>query len=458
MTFEFVNFEKFPELPISNGAQFLSGFAFKSNDFCELGIPVIKIKNIQNKTVNLKDSQHIPSNLISKNIEKVFLNNGDILIAMTGQGSVGRVGRLRCSTNVHPLMNQRVGKFIADEVTLNKDYLFYVISSEKYERLLFDLGSGSGQPNLSPSNILSVSIPFPEYRQQLAISNILNMLDDRIKLLEETNSTLEEIIKAIFKSWFVDFDPVRAKLKGKQPEGFDPQTAALFPDSFEQSELGEIPKGWCIASFGSVCSVTIGGLWGSDTNESPDLVQAISLRGVDLEHLRACGFAVNAPVRWVKPSALEERRLSRNEVLIASSGAGPCGRALWAGADFESFYELPVIFSNFVKRLDCKTPSMAIYIDRILTEMRESEEIWNYINGTSVPNLDDKLLMSTKKIVVPPKVVLEAFAGVISTIYTKLYSQQAQTLSNLRDTLLPRLISGQLRLPDAEELIEAATA
>jgi type I restriction enzyme S subunit len=256
----------------------------------------------------------------------------------------------------------------------------------------------------------------------------------------------------------VDFEPVCAKFEGRLVEGMSEETALLFPDAFDESELGRIPKGWQVSSIGNICSVTIGGLWGKDTSESTDLIPAISLRGVDLEHLREFGYATDAPVRWVKSSAMDKRRLSPNEVLIASSGAGPCGRALWAGAGFESMYELPVIFSNFVKRLDCGSTSMAIYIDRILAEMRESKEIWNYINGTSIPNLDDKLLLATKKIVIPPNAILDAFADFASTIYARLYSQQAQALTNLRDTLLPRLISGQLRIADAEAELEKVTA
>lgn len=110
---------------------------------------------------------------------------------------------------------------------------------------------------------------------------------------------------------------------------------------------------------------------------------------------------------------------------------------------------MPVIFSNFVKRLECGNPSKAIYVDRLLAEMRASREIWNYINGTSIPNLDDKLLLATKKVVIPSDDVLAAFEQIARAIYSRLYSQQAQTLATLRDTLLPRLISGQLRLPEA---------
>ena len=105
----------YPVSKIGDGAKFISGYAFKSEDFCDDGVPIIKIKNIQNGIVTTNNSQKIHNSLITNKLDKFVLVNGDILIAMTGQGSVGRVGRLQCSKYQKPLMNQRVGKFIANE-------------------------------------------------------------------------------------------------------------------------------------------------------------------------------------------------------------------------------------------------------------------------------------------------------------------------------------------------------
>jgi type I restriction enzyme, S subunit len=333
-------------------------------------------------------------------------------------------------------------------------FLYHVLTNQtsldEFQRIA---ESRSGTfPQITFDSIAHFPIPVLPMAEQDRLVEFWDELDNRITLLRETNATLEAIAQALFKSWFVDFDPVHAKQQGRAPEGMDEATAALFPDSFKELELGLVPKGWRVVTLGDVCAVTIGGLWGKDTKEDVDLVPAISLRGVDLENLRSLGFAVDAPVRWVKPAAMEKRRVSESEVLIASSGAGPCGRPLWAGANFESLYGMPVIFSNFVKRLECGNPSKAIYVDRLLAEMRASREIWNYINGTSIPNLDDKLLLATKKVVIPSDDVLAAFEQIARAIYSRLYSQQAQTLATLRDTLLPRLISGQLRLPEASSV------
>ena len=194
----------YPVCPILDGADFISGYAFKSNDFIDSGHPVIKIKNIQSGKVTIADSQSVSTETVRK-LDKFKLSDRDVLIAMTGQGSVGRVGRLSCEDGTTPYLNQRVGKFVADEEKLNIDYLYYVLSTKQYQEILFLAGSGSGQPNLSPATIKSVEIPFAPYEVQCRISSILNAIDEKISLNEKTNQTLEQMAQALFKSWFVDF-------------------------------------------------------------------------------------------------------------------------------------------------------------------------------------------------------------------------------------------------------------
>lgn len=256
---------KFPLAPISDGCTFISGYAFKSKDFTGIGHPVIKIKNIQDGFVILEDSQCVDSKTV-EGLNKFKLNNGDILIAMTGQGSVGRVGRLTFDGKKTPYLNQRVGKFIADEKKLNISYLYYILTTQQYQNILFNNASGSGQPNLSPAVIQSTLIPYPEYHLQCEIAKILDTINNRIIKSYAINITLEQMSQTLFKSWFVDFDPVidnaldagnpipealqtRAKLRQKvrNSADFKPLPAeirSLFPSEFEETELGWVPKGW----------------------------------------------------------------------------------------------------------------------------------------------------------------------------------------------------------------------
>ncbi|HUX82053.1 MAG TPA: restriction endonuclease subunit S [Halothiobacillus sp.] len=407
-------------------------------------------KNIKNGLLDLSTAYTINDSDFHAINKRSKVDQWDILISMIG--TVGEVCIVNEKNPDFAIKNVGLLK-ISDPV--KSRWLYYFLRSPYGKRLIDDHKKGSTQQYISLTELRRLPIPVPKQRKVMeSATSILTLLDDRIALLRETNSTLEAIAQAIFKSWFVDFDPVHAKAEGRLPEGIDEETAALFPDGFEESELGPIPRGWMVQTLGDICSVTIGGLWGKDTKEEADLLPVVSLRGVDLENLRSIGYAKDAPVRWVKSSAMEKRRVNECEVLIASSGAGPCGRPLWAGANFESIYGKPVIFSNFVKRLRCETSAKAIYVDRLLADMRESKEIWNFINGTSIPNLDDKLLLASKTVVLPSDGALLAFESIARVIYSKLYTEKAQTLIDLRDTLLPRLISGKLRLPEAKAIMD----
>jgi type I restriction enzyme S subunit len=195
---------------------------------------------------------------------------------------------------------------------------------------------------------------------------------------------------------------------------------------------------------GAYLETQIGGDWGED-QPFDGAVEVVALRGVDLEHLREYGDA-KPPTRWITKTSLTKRRMSENDVLVASSGLGPCGRPLWACAQIEELFGKPVLYSNFCKRYRAESSIHAIYLDRSLFEMRRSGEIWEFINGTSLPNLDSQGLLNGKTMLVPPADVLEAFAQFVRPIYHRLYSGESRTLASLRDALLPKLLSGELLL------------
>ena len=133
---------------------------------------------------------------------------------------------------------------LGEESVANARFISYYLRLPETKEWLIRHAVGATMPNLNTGILAAVPVTLPPLKIQLEIAVILGALDDRITLLRETNSTLEAIAQALFKSWFVDFDPVRAKMEGRTPEGIDEATAALFPDGFETSELGEVPKGW----------------------------------------------------------------------------------------------------------------------------------------------------------------------------------------------------------------------
>lgn len=275
--------------------------------------------------------------------------------------------------------------------------------------------TGSTMPKLTQANMDRIQLTIPPLSEQRAIAHILGTLDDKIELNRKMNQTLEALAQTEFK-----------RMMGES--------------AGREVVLGEI------------CEVAIGGDWGED-EPSDDSVETICLRGVDLEHLRKTGYA-DAPRRWVKQSKLLPRRLDERDVLVAASGLGPTGRSLWACVELEKVFGMPVTYSNFCKRFRCRTPPIAAFVDRHLHYMRQTGEIWDYVNGTSIPNLDAKGLLTSHRLILPPEAALHRFYTFIKQITQKLYSKESRTLAALRDALLPKLISGEIRVRDAERFLK----
>lgn len=314
--------------------------------------------------------------------------------------------------------------------------------------------SGSGQPLINQATLNAIEAQVPPPSVQRVISGLVGSLDDRISLLRETNATLEAIAQALFKSWFVDFDPVRAKQEGRAPEGMSDATAALFPDSFEESELGLVPKGWQVLPVGEVVNVTDYVANGSFAalKENVTLLAepsyALYVRTTDFNS----GFS--GEFRYVDKSAydfLAKSSLDGNEVII--SNVGDVGTVFrpprWLG--------LPMTLGSNAVAL--KKPEMVAFLYFHFSGPQGQHDIQSIVTGSAQLKFN-KTNFRALRILLPDSKCLAAFEAVANTLWSRVENNlaQAQTLAALRDTLLPRLISGQLRLPEAEALIEEATA
>jgi SOS-response transcriptional repressor LexA len=231
---------KYPSVLLGEVATVRSGFAFSSKDWTDGGVPVVKIGNVKDGRLDMNGCSFVNPGIAAQAAE-FDLKAEDILIAMTGY--IGDVAWVR-PHDLPAVLNQRVGLFsIRDGSKLDRRFLFYLLRSSGIRAAIEGRGYGSAQPNVSPSLIHGVDVPLPPLTEQRGIAGTLGVLDDKIALNRRMNETLEAIARAIFKSWFVDFDPVRAKAEGRDSSLAKP-LAALFPDSFEDSDLGEIPRGW----------------------------------------------------------------------------------------------------------------------------------------------------------------------------------------------------------------------
>ena len=321
------------------------------------------------------------------------------------------------------------------------NFLYYLLKQLN----LNNWRSGSGQPliNQTTLNAIETQIPYP--REQRAISGIVGALDDRITLLRETNATLEAIAQALFKSWFVDFDPVRAKMEGRTPEGMDEATAALFPDGLETSELGEVPRGWRVGTLGSVCGYLNRGL-------SPKYIEAGGVLVLNQKCVR--DFSVDfSKGRRHDPSQrkIDGREVAVGDVLVNSTGVGTLGR-------IAQVLRLPeqIIVDSHVTVVRAGSDLSWPYLGQFMA--RKQPEIEAMGEGSTGQTELGRAKLACLPIVIPSVAVLNGFDELVLPLKQRIAVNESktQTLSTLRDTLLPRLISGQLRLPEAQAATEAA--
>jgi type I restriction enzyme, S subunit len=421
-----------------------SGYAFKSSDWKESGIPVVKIANVKGGRLDMAGSSFVAEATAAKSGD-FQLSTGDILIAMTGY--IGEVARVRRS-DLPCVLNQRVGKFsVRDKNRLDPDFLYTFLAWTETRQFIEALGYGSAQPNVSPSLIHKVELPLPPLAEQKAIAAVLGALDDKIELNRRMNVKLEEMARALFQSWFVDFDPVRAKLDGKEPVGLDQATADLFPSSFQDSEAGHIPKGWTVQPIGEVVDCVGGG--------TPSTAEPMFWEGgthhwatpKDLSSLQA-------------PVLLEtERKLTDAGIAKISAGLLPAGTLLLssrAPVGYLAIAAMPVAINQGFIALKCNERASAFFM--LNWCQMNMADIECRATGTTFAEISKQNFRPIRA-VLPPKQLMAVFTAQVVPLYNKITANlnQSRSLRILRDNLLPKLVSGELKIANFDQYLAMNT-
>ncbi len=294
--------------------------------------------------------------------------------------------------------------------------------------------TGAVMPKLTQGNLNRIKVPCPPRHVQDAIVGILGGLDDRITLLRETNATLESIAQALFKSWFVDFDPVRAKMEGRAPEGMDEATASLFPDSFEESELGLVPKGWQIGTVADLGEVICGKTPPTSNPENyGDDVPFITIPDM---HGNLLVTKTNRSLSRIGADSQKKKYLPPGSICV-SCIATP-GLVVRVTCESQTNQQI-----NSVVPLALWGKSFPLFLLR-----RIGDAVRAGGSGGSVFHNLSKSGFESLKILLTDESIAQKFDEIVEPLVSGIDENQhlAQTLSTLRDTLLPRLISGQLRL------------
>ncbi|MGL6078954.1 restriction endonuclease subunit S [Methyloversatilis discipulorum] len=342
---------------------------------------------------------------------------GDVLL--TKDGSIGRVA---VADKDGLCINQSVALLRPNARVLPR-FLAFLLRSPYYQQRMEGDSDGSTIKHIYITRVDKMEIALPPVDEQAELLAILGTLDDRIDLLRQTNATLESIAQALFKSWFIDFDPVRAKADGREPEGMDTATAALFPAEFEESALGLIPKGWGVQRLSDVLELAYGkALKATDRRDGQ--VPVYGSGGITGFH--------------------DEALVQSGSIIVGRKGT--VGSLYWEDKPF-----FPIDTTFYVKPKAAPLTFCFYALQRLGLESMNTDAAVPGLNRENAYRLE---------LISPGQEALRAFDDFGSSLRATMRCNDecAALLAGLRDTLLPRLISGKLRLPEAHAPLEDAMA
>ena len=373
----------------------LSGFAFKSKDFTDTGIPVIKIKNVQPPYVTLEDLSYVPDDIAEKS-QKFLLQYNDVLIALTGShinqmaSVVGRVARVKYS--LPSLLNQRVGKITSKNNALcDIDFVYHYLSQNKVKiQLACEAGGAANQANISPSDVKNLEIPFPCIEIQRRIAGALSAYDNLIENNQKQIKLLEEAAQRLYKEWFVDL---------------------RFPGYEATPVVDGVPEGWRQGTLKELISVN----YGKDHKKASDNgdIPVYGSGGL----MRKCNQSL-----FSGEAVLIPRKDSLNHIMYVN----------------EEFWTVDIMFYATMKNLHT-----ALFVYFFL----KGHDMYSMNIGAAVPSMTIKIL-DAMDILIPCQDVLEQFDRIAQVYFKKIaiLRKQGEKLQEARDRLLPKLMSGEIEV------------
>ena len=410
----------------------------------ETGLPLIATNCINGKDLY---PSYETTRFVSDETYKTWFRGhpkpGDILFVC--KGSPGRTNWV--PDPVDFCIAQDMVAVRADPKKVYPKYLFAVLRSHIVQSQIDNMHVGTMIPHFKKGDFDKLNIPLLNSGSQVAVGDLYFELSQRITLLRETNSTLEAIAQALFKSWFVDFDPVRAKMEGRAPDGMDEATAALFPDGFEESELGLVPKGWTNAPIYDMATFINGAAYKAFEPNA-------ERRGRPIIKIAELKSGVTTQTAYSDVAMPDKYLIETGDILFSWSGNPDTSidTFVWT---FEKAWLNQHIFRVLPNASHERTfvLQMLRHLKPLFTELARNKQT----TGLGHVTVAD---MKRELIAMPPVDLVRQFDLKVGPIHARIFEnqRQAQTLATLRDTLLPRLISGQLRLPEAQAAAAEALA
>jgi type I restriction enzyme, S subunit len=385
----------------------------------ESGPIFLGISNLSSGRLDLSNTEHLSEEDFERWTRRVTPQAGDIVFSYEtrlGEAALIPIG-LRCC------LGRRMGLLRARPGRADSRFLLYAYLGREFQETL----RSRTVPGSTVDRIPLIDLPdFPirvpaRVEEQRAIAHILGTLDDKVELNRRMNETLEAMTRAIFKSWFVDFDPVRAKAEGRPPYGMDAAIVALFPDSFEDSTLGEIPKGWKVSKLAEVCELAYGKALKEDARQAGPVPV----------------YGSNGQIGW------HSQALVNGPGVVVGRKGNP-GYVTWVPANFFAIDTTFYVVSRF-----------AFGGMRYLFHQLSLLDLPALAADSAVPGLNRNIAYMTE-VLIPSQGVIEAFEHSAEPVWRRVAAneRESRALAAARDALLPKLVLAEIRVNDVNSTVE----
>jgi len=406
------------------------------------GAVVLRSQNIRGGRLDLSQTSYTDEAHFAERTRRAVPVQGDLVI--TREAPMGEVCMI--PANLRCCLGQRMVLLRPNCKRADPRYLLYALQSKKVQQEIgVNEGTGSTVSNLRIPLLEALPIPTRSLPEQRAIAHILGTLDDKIELNRRMNETLEALARALFKSWFVDFDPVRAKAEGRDP-GLPPPLADLFPDSFVDSELGEIPKGWGVRSVGDAVSLSRDALDPGDY--ATETFDHFSIPAFDSGRVPACDSG----------DSIKSQKFVVVDGCVLVSKLNPATPRVWMAPSASTRRQ--VASTEFLVCVGNKTKVMS---RELIYCLASSAPFIEYLTAHATGTSNSHQRVRTQDFLEyqwarPQTLLCETFTKLVNPLFARIGNirNQSDSLAALRDTLLPKLISGELRVKDAETMVAAS--
>ena len=417
------------EVQLNETCNLIAGYAFKSKDFGNYPTKVLKIADINPPFVSSEKSSGVNlSNYDVDKLDKYIVKKGDYILAMTG-ATIGKLGRYVSDEQAY--LNQRVLKFKPYK-SIDSDFLYYVLCGRLFAKYIINhIDSESAQPNISAGTIGKYRFNLPNSETQQKIVSILSSLDSKIENNRKICANLEAQAQALFKHWFIDFAPFK---DGK----------------FVESELGMIPEGWRVGTYNDIIQETISGDWGKESLDGNYVHKVACIRGCDFQDVKM-GLRGKTPERYILEKNFQSKHFEDKDVLVEISGGTATvstGRICPISQLLIDKYNGDIICTNFC-RLVRPHKGYSSYLYYSWKYKYDKKVMFGYENGTSgIKNFSIKDFTTREPLVLPTLTALNEFEGMIEHIHTQIQNcgSESSKLAVIRDTLLPKLMSGEIKV------------